>query len=77
LSNILINGLVAIGDKGPCISMSLDGHAVEMTIAEARNIARDIEAMCARTAADAMIHQFFVSFLKEFREYRAAQETHP
>jgi hypothetical protein len=55
---------------------------VQMSMADARNVARDIEVMCARTEADAMIHKFFerqgfaaqagAALMVEFRDFRHA-----
>jgi hypothetical protein len=80
MSNILVNGIVSHRDKQPYIQLDIDGHMVQMSMAEARNIARDIEVMCARTEADAMIHKFFAdqqfpeganaAVMVAFREFR-------
>lgn len=57
--SVLINGLVAVRDKQPYIQIDVDGHLVQLTMSQARQIARDIEVIAARTEADAMIVQFF------------------
>jgi len=85
MPNVLINGIVAARDKQPYLVMDVDGHSVQMTMADARNIARDIERMCARTEADAMIIRFFdkqdfpkgavLALLVEFREFRSALDA--
>lgn len=79
-NNILINGIVSRRDKQPYLQMDVDGHLVQLSMARARNVARDIEAMCARTEADAMIHRFFdrkdfpegaaQAIMVEFRDFR-------
>lgn len=78
---IIIGGIVAERDKRPYIQMDVDGHMVQLSMAEARNVARDIERMCARTEADAMIHKFFsaqeypaganVAVMLAFRRFRS------
>ncbi len=85
--NILVSGIVAHRDKQPYLQIDIDGHLVQMTMAEARNVARDIERMCARTEADAMIHKFFAAskfpegansaLMKDFREFRAKLDAEP
>ena len=81
MNNILVNGVVAARDKQPYLHLDIDGHVIQLTMAEARNIARDIETTCARTEADAMIHKFFSAsgfpeqaggtLMLAFREFRA------
>lgn len=78
---IMINGLVSARDFEPYVQIDVDGHLVQLSMAQARNIARDIERMCARTEADAMIHRFFskqdfpsganAAVMLEFREFRS------
>ena len=78
---IMINGLVSARDFEPYVQIDVDGHIVQHSMAQARNIARDIERMCARTEADAMIHRFFskqdyppgasAAVMFEFREFRS------
>lgn len=80
MNNILVVGLISHRDKQPYIQIDIDGHLVQLSMAQARNIARDIEAMCARTEADAMIHRFFerqgfpegagAALMMEFRDFR-------
>ena len=77
---ILVNGIVSHRDFQPYLQVDVDGHLVQLTMAQARNVARDIEAMCARTEADAMIHRFFArndfpaaagaALMVEFRDFR-------
>ena len=81
MSKILINGIVAMRDKQPYLQIDIDGHIVQCSMAEARNVARDVERMCARTEADAMIRQFFTAqefptaaaeaVMMEFRDFRS------
>ncbi len=72
MAGILINGMVAFRDKRPYLQIDVDGHTVQLSMAEARNVARDIEKMCARTEADAMIHKFFAETLEAPAEASAA-----
>jgi hypothetical protein len=81
LPKILISGIVAARDKQPYLLIDVDGHTVQCSMADARNVARDIERMCARTEADAMIHKFFAkegypagagaALMIEFRDFRS------
>lgn len=81
MSGILVCGIVSHRDKQPYIQIDVDGRAVQLTMAQARNVARDIESQCARMEADAMIHQFFekqefpeeagAALMVEFRAFRA------
>jgi hypothetical protein len=87
MSDILVNGIVAARDRRPYLQIDIDGHMVQLSMADARNVARDIERMCARTEADAMIHRFFVrqDFPKEaaaalmiaFRDFRSQLDREP
>lgn len=87
MSNIFVNGIVSVRDKRPYIQVDIDGHLVQLSMADARNVARDIEVMCARTEADAMIHKFFSkmqypqgannALMMEFREFRADLDNEP
>jgi hypothetical protein len=59
---ITVEGLVAQRDKRPYVLIAKDGQAIaQLTMAQARNIAHDLLTMCARTEADAIIHQFFAA----------------
>ena len=79
--HILIGGIVSARDFQPYIQIDVDGHMVQLSMAQARNVARDIEAKCARTEADAMIHKFFSAqayprgandaLMIAFREFRS------
>jgi hypothetical protein len=85
VSHILVNGMVAYRDKMPYIQIDIDGHTVQLSMADARNVARDIERMCARTEADAMIHKFFsmndfpeganAAIMLAFREFRSKLDS--
>ena len=80
-NQILVCGIVANRDMRPRLQIDIDGHTVQLSMAEARNVARDIEAMCARTEADAMIYRFFATqhfpeeaaaaLMREFRDFRS------
>lgn len=83
---ISVEGIVAVRDKQPYIKLFKDGNPIaQMSMAQARNFAHDILTMCARTEADAMIHQFFdkVNFppqagaeiMLEFRNFRHALDS--
>jgi hypothetical protein len=85
MAHVLVGGIVARRNDQPYIQLDVDGHIVQMSMAEARNVARDIECMCARTEADAMIHRFFAkqgfpeqagaALMMEFRNFRAALDA--
>jgi hypothetical protein len=89
VSGIGVEGLVAARDKQPYVVLFVDGARVaQLTMAQARNVARDIERMCARTEADAMIHKFFEEMLEappaagaammlEFRKFRSELDAEP
>lgn len=79
---ISVEGIVALRDTEPYIVLYADGERIaQLSVAEARNIARDIERMCSRTEADAMIHRFFTregfpaaagsALMLEFRNFRS------
>lgn len=78
---ITVEGIVARRDMQPYIVLSVDGHRAQMSMAEARDVARNIERMCARTEADAMIYGFFAehelpegavaAMMVEFRGFRS------
>ena len=59
MANILISGIVAVRNGRPYLQIAIDGKMCQCSMTEARSVARDIERMCARTEADAMIHKFF------------------
>lgn len=79
--HIGVEGIVARRNGEPYLKLSIDGMTAQLSMAEARSIARDIEKMCARTEADAMIHMFFAAqeypegaaaaLMLAFREYRS------
>jgi hypothetical protein len=82
MADFWVNGIVAARDQQPYIQLSNEqGMIAQMSMAEARQVAQDIQTMCARTEADAMILQFFseASFpdglgsdlMIAFREFRA------
>jgi len=55
-----IEGIVAARNAEPYLILLINGNRVaQMSMADARNVARDIERMCSRTEADAMIFRFF------------------
>ena len=77
---ISVEGIVSRRDGEPSNNF-LHGMTAQMSMSEARNFARDIEKLCARTEADAMIHRFFaemeypegaeVAVMLAFREFRS------
>lgn len=81
MPHILVSGMVAYRDKRPYVQLSIDGRLVQMTVAEARNVAQDILTQVSRAEADAMIHRFFekqqfpegagAALMQEFREFRS------
>ncbi len=85
-SHIWVNGIIS-SDKMPYLQIDIDGHMVTMTMADARNVARDIEQQCARTEVDAMIYRFFdkqeyplgaaVALMMEFRSFRDKLDDEP
>ena len=85
---VAVEGIVARRDKRPYIKLFKDGQPIaQLTMAEARNFARDIEAMCARTEADAIINRFFeakglpevaaAEIMLDFRGFRHELDTEP
>lgn len=77
-----VNGIVAVRDQMPYLQLSTEnGLVVELTMAQARQVAADIVQMAARTEADAMIVKFFgkmdfpagatSGLMQEFRDFRA------
>jgi hypothetical protein len=79
-TSILVNGLVAERDGLPYIHLDVNGRLVQLSMAEARQVAFDLLTMCGRTEADAMIVRFFkdqdlpqgaaVEMLVRFRDFR-------
>ena len=79
--HVLINGIVSRQDFEPYLQIDIGGRMAQLSMAEARNVARDIERMCARTEADAMVHRFFAkrefpsgagaALMIDFREFRS------
>jgi hypothetical protein len=67
-----VEGIVARRDKQPYIKLFKDSDPIaQLSMAEARNFAKDILNMCARTEADAMINKFFEE--KGLPEHAAAE----
>jgi hypothetical protein len=86
--NIGVEGIVAARNAEPYLLLMLDGKRVaQLTMADARNIARDIERMYSRTEADAMIHRFFegkdypqgaaTALMQQFRYLRERLDAEP
>lgn len=82
--SILISGVVSVKDKRPYLHMDYDGHLIQLSMAEARDHAKDILTACGYAEADAMILKFFdkqhfpdgaaLALMKDFRDFRAALE---
>lgn len=82
MSGLWVNGIVSRRDQQPYIQLSNEnGILIQLSMAEARNVAMDLLQMSARTEADAMIHQFFskiqfpeaasAALMRDFRDFRA------
>lgn len=85
---ITINGIVAHRNYEPYVQILKNNDVVcQCSMAEARNVAMDILQMCARTEADAVIHQFFrqngfpdqasAQVMLDFRVFRHKLDTEP
>ena len=85
-SSLSVEGIVAVRDGQPYIKLFKDKSPIaQMSMAQARSFANDILTMCARTEADAMIHQFFAAMnypseaagalMLEFRLFRHRLDT--
>lgn len=82
---ILIQGIVSHRDGLPYVQIDIDGHMVQCSMVEARNVSRDIESSCARAEADAIIWRFFsqnhfpqdaaAHLMVMFRDFRAQLDT--
>ena len=81
MANILVGGIVAYRDKRPYVQIDVDGHMVQLSVAEARSVAVDIFRQASRAEADAMIYKFFAEhdlpeaaagkLMVEFRTFRS------
>ena len=81
MPGILVSGIVSYRDKRPYVKVDVDGHEVQLTLAEARSIALDIMRQSYRAEADAMIYKFFAAndlpeqaagtLMVEFRNFRS------
>ena len=79
--NIIVNGIVSSRDFQPYVQIMVGGTKAQLTMAQARSVARDIEVQCGRAEADAMLHRFFsknqypegarAALMIEFREFRS------
>ena len=82
-----VDGIVSHRDHEPYVRISINGERVQLNLAEAFKIARDILISAARIEADAMIFKFFIEhdlpqaaagmLMQDFREYRLRQERKP
>jgi hypothetical protein len=87
ITHVFVDGIVAQRDHQPYVKLSVNGEGAQLSIAEAHKIAGDIEAMAARTEADAMILRFFsakefpegaaAAMLVHFRKFRQEQDEKP
>jgi hypothetical protein len=87
-TQVTVEGIVAQRDNQPYLMLTLGKERAQMSMAQARNIARDIERMCSRTEADAMLVNFFQKTLDSppdaiahlmvlFREFRSQLDAEP
>lgn len=84
-THILISGIVSGRDKRPYVHVDVGGRLVQLSIADARNIALDLFRACSYAEADAMILKFFdkqeypegaaAALMVEFREFRHELDT--
>lgn len=85
---VSVEGIVARRNKEPYVLLFHgDKQIAQLSVGEARNFARDIECMCSRTEADAMIHKFFdrqeypqgaaEALMMEFRNFRFELDQQP
>jgi len=88
VSILNVNGIVSHRDKQPYIRLFQDDKQIaQLSMAEARNFAKDIEIMASRTEADAMILKFFESekipmevaamLMQQFRDFRFKLDMQP
>jgi hypothetical protein len=59
MSDIIVNGIISHRDYQPYIQILVGGRLVQLSMAQARSVAQDIQTQCGRAEADAMIHKFF------------------
>jgi hypothetical protein len=86
-THVFVDGIVAQRDKQPYVRLFVNGEKVQLSIAEAQKVARDLLMMAARTEADAMILKFFdkkdfplgaaAAIMQDFRSFRQAQDDKP
>ena len=80
--HFFVNNIVAARDKMPYLQLSTEmGLVVQLTIAQARQVAADIVQSAARGEADAMLLKFFSAtgmpleaggaMMMQFRDFRA------
>jgi hypothetical protein len=84
---VSIEGIVAARDKRPYVVMYVNSQRIQLSIADARNVALDILQMASRIEADAMIQKFFdkahfpsgaaAALMKEFRDFRLELDMEP
>lgn len=81
-THIFVTGIVSGRDKQPYVQLLNDkGVMVQLSMAQARQVALDILIQASRAEADAMIYTFFdkkdfpkgaaAALMVDFREYRA------
>lgn len=81
MPGILVSAVVSDRDKQPYVHIKIREEIAQLSMAQARTVARHIEVQCARAEADAMLYQFFVkqdlplgalhALLTEFRDFRS------
>jgi hypothetical protein len=85
MANILVGGIVAYRDKRPYVQIDVDGHMVQLSVAEARSVAVDIFRQASRAEADAMIYKYFAAhdlpetaagkLMVDFRNFRSQLDS--
>lgn len=83
-THVFVDGIVAARDKEPYVRLMVNGEKVQLNIAEAHKVARDLIVMAGRTEADAMVLRFFsnnqfpegaaAAIMMDFRYFRQSQD---
>ena len=79
--HFFVNGIVAMRDKMPYVQLATEhGLVIQLTMAQARQVAADILQMSARAEADALLVRFCEAkdlqklgavLMDDFRDFRA------
>jgi hypothetical protein len=81
MPNVLIDSIVAASNKEPYVRLVIDNNPVlQLTMSQARKLAKDFYLAASRAEADAMILRFFAAhdlpeqaagaLLVDFRDFR-------